>query len=138
MKPSPIIVWQDGIANVVAYEICIPLVALEYEMSEETKCAECGREKIHGVDAHETGCSRAWTIGPVTPEKIVEFSEAYVPRADFDEALVLLKDAEWASFQLEDEGQSVFSSCQECRRQKRSGSHAPDCRLAAFLAKWGK
>ncbi len=53
------------------------------------------------------------------------------PRTALDEALSFLEDHEW---NYDEEGHGF---CTECKSFQFKG-HKPDCRLAAFIAKWSK
>lgn len=88
-----------------------------------------------GVTPRHENCEQCQRVIRDEQEQVVEFSKAYVPRADFDEAVSTIKALEWSSFVMVES--ACFSACPACRCQQREGKHRPACPLAAFLAKHG-
>ncbi len=88
-------------------------------------CGKCYKTQGQSLPVSGEWADVACTYS--TPRPNLE--NRFVPRADFDEALALLKEAEFMV------GTDAVKFCPVCT----SKSHcAADCRLAAFLAKWGK
>ena len=56
----------------------------------------------------------------------------------FDEAVALLREYE-NQYDIDPNGNEVTACCrEETNRHHKDVPHRPDCRLAAFLKKWGK
>jgi hypothetical protein len=70
-------------------------------------------------------CDTAYGPVDATPAEKARFSDRHILKLESQlaEARAVLKEVEWGQFLV----------CMLCQREKRSGGHAPDCRLAKAL-----